>query len=212
AADREGAGQEERVSPGRIGALTTAIRRAFSLRAEKTTVESSQMYPGKAKVPVHRLHEWPLATRGDSFVLVAERRPGKTRENKPYLALTFKNLRRTVQTVVWGDGDLYPIADRDWGPGTFLRVRGVLFEHETYGLSIELEGARIVVPEKDAPDGFAEADFVERSRFDSAKMFAELRYLAEAEIADRPLRALVLHLLDTHAVILHNLPAHPRAF
>src|SRR5262245_7011255 len=107
-----------------------------------------------------------MGKRADTFVLISERRPGKTRENKPYLAFTSKNLRRTVSTVVWADSDFYPVCDRDWVPGIYLRVRGALFEHEIYGPQIEIEAARIVVPEKDAPDGFAEADFVERSRFD----------------------------------------------
>ncbi len=55
-------------------------------------------------------------------------------------------------------------------------------------------------------------DFIERSRFDSEKMFVELRSLAEAEMTDPPLRMLVLKLLDSHASTLKNLPAHPRAF
>ena len=43
-------------------------------------------------------------------------------------------------------------------------------------------------------------------------MFAELRALAEAEVADEPLRTLVLRLLDEHADALKALPAHPRAY
>lgn len=88
----------------------------------------------------------------------------------------------------------------------------MLTEHETYGPQFDIEAARIVVPEKDAPDGFVESDFVERSRFDSTKMFADLRSLAETEIADAPARSLVLKLLDDHSNTLLNLPAHPRAF
>ncbi|HEY2786501.1 MAG TPA: HD domain-containing protein [Fimbriiglobus sp.] len=170
------------------------------------------MLSSKSKIPVHALHEMPLGKRADTFVLIAERRPGKTRENKPYLVFTLKNLRRSVSAIVWGDAELYLLCDREWLPGLFLRIRGVLYEHETYGPQIAIEGARIAVPEKDAPDGFAEGDFIERSRFDSGKMFAELRSLAETEIAGTPLRSLVLKLLDTHAANLANLPAHPRAF
>jgi 3'-5' exoribonuclease len=166
----------------------------------------------KPKVPVFKLHELPFNKRADTFALISERRPGKTREGKPFLAFTLKDLRRTVSTVIWGDGELYPICDRDWVPGLYLRLRGALTESETYGPQFAIEQVRIAEPAKDAADGFAEADFVERSRFDSAAMFAELRALAEAEIADPPLKALVLKLLDAHAVTLQNLPAHPRAF
>jgi 3'-5' exoribonuclease len=170
------------------------------------------VYPGKSKVPVVPLHEFPLGKRADTFALIAERRPAKTREGKPYLVFTLKSLRRTVSAVIWSDADFYPLADRDWVTGLFLRLRGVLTDHETYGLQLAVEGARIAEPAKDAADGFREADFVERSRFDSEAMFVELRALAEGEIADPPARALVLSVLDRHAASLKSLPAHPRAF
>lgn len=66
------------------------------------------MFSAKSKVPVFRLHDLPLGKRADTFVLLAERRPGKTRENKPYLAFTLKSLRRTVSAVVWGTGTSIP--------------------------------------------------------------------------------------------------------
>jgi 3'-5' exoribonuclease len=63
------------------------------------------------------------------------------------------------------------------------------------------------VAEADTADGFTPTDFVEHSRHDAAAMWVELRGLAEAQIADEPLRRLVLTLLDRHAGPFQRLPA-----
>jgi 3'-5' exoribonuclease len=62
------------------------------------------------------------------------------------------------------------------------------------------------VTDADAADGYNPLEFVERSRRDSAEMFTELRALVETEIADEPLRKLVLVILDGHADRLQWLP------
>jgi 3'-5' exoribonuclease len=68
------------------------------------------------------------------------------------------------------------------------------------------------IRDEDKLDGFAEADFFDRSRFDSDAMFTELRALAESQLRDEPLRMLVLGLLDTHATALKLLPASVKTF
>ena len=55
--------------------------------------------------------------------------------------------------------------------------------------------------------GLSDADFYDRSRLDPGQSFAELRRTVETEIADLPLRSLVVGLLDTHAETLKRLPA-----
>ena len=92
-----------------------------------------------------------------------------------------------------------------------FKVRGAYTEHERYGPQVDLHQVRLVRDE-DRTDGFREADLVERSRFDSDAMFADLRTLVEAEVKDAPLRQLVLALLDRNADALKRLPAHPRTF
>jgi 3'-5' exoribonuclease len=78
--------------------------------------------------------------------------------------------------------------------------------HERYGPQIDVVAIR-EVSDEDRADGFDPAEFVEHSRFDREKMFAELRGLAETNIADEPLRRLVLGLLDRHAEAIKRLPA-----
>src|SRR5205085_12051926 len=90
-------------------------------------------------------------------------------------------------------------------------IRGLYEEHKVYGPQLELANIR-PVNDADRTDGFELTQFVESSRFDRAAMFAELRGLAESQIADKPLRRLVLLLLDRHADPLQNLPATQRHF
>src|SRR5207302_8788220 len=61
-------------------------------------------------------------------------------------------------------------------------------------------------------EGFDPADFGLRTRYDPDVMLAELKALAETQIADEPLRRLVLTLLDRHAGPLKHLPATQRHF
>lgn len=64
----------------------------------------------------------------------------------------------------------------------------------------------------DKADGFNAADFVAGTRFDPTAMLAELTALVEKEIADEPLRRLVLTLLERYAEPLTRLPATLRNF
>jgi hypothetical protein len=67
----------------------------------------------------------------------------------------------------------------------------VYSEHERYGPQLEVERIR-PISDTDRADGFDPLEFVAGSRFDPDKMLAELRGVAEAEIADAPFRQLVV--------------------
>lgn len=164
--------------------------------------------PRPAVVPFHLA---PAGKPADFFALLADKKPGKTRDGKPFFTCQFKDRRRTAAGMVWADGPFFAACEADWQPGQFFKVRGVFGEHDRYGPQVELVQVRAVMP-ADADDGFREADFRDRSRFDGPAMLAELRELAAAELRDAPLRALVVGLLDAHADRLPDLPAHPRAF
>jgi 3'-5' exoribonuclease len=164
--------------------------------------------PKPAVVPLHQLRPGQPA---DFFALLSEKVRGTTRDGKPYYTCRFRDLRRTAEAKVWADSPLFSECEADWQPGMTFKVRGVYAEHERYGPQVELHQVR-PTREEDQADGFREADLVERSRFDSDVMFADLRALVEAEVKDEPLRHLVLALLDRHADALKRLPAHPRTF
>ena len=158
-------------------------------------------------VPLHQLTPGPPA---DFFALLSDKQKGTTRDGKPYFACKFRDLRRTVSVMVWQDHKEFAHAE-GWQPGGFFKLRGSFAEHEKYGPQVELVQLR-EVKESDRGDGFREADFYDRSRFDSDAMLGELRALAEKEIRDDPLRRLTLGLLDTHAEKLKHLPASDRRF
>ncbi len=157
--------------------------------------------------PLHQLAPGPPA---DFFALLADKQKGTTRDGKPYFALKFRDLRRTVSVMVWQDSKDYAAAE-GWHPGGFFKIRGTYAEHDKYGPQVDVQQVR-EVRDTDRADGFREADFYDRSRFDSDVMLAELRALAEKELRDAPLRALTVNLLDTHAEALKKLPASDRKF
>ncbi len=161
-----------------------------------------------AAVPFHLA---PAGKPSVFFALLADKKAGKTRDAKPFYTCQFKDRRRTASAMIWADGPFYAACEADWRPGQFFKLQGVFGEHDRYGPQVELLKVRPVT-EQDAADGFREADFHDRSRFDSAAMFAELRTLAVAELRDDAARALVVGLLDAHSDRLAELPAHPRAF
>jgi 3'-5' exoribonuclease len=160
----------------------------------------------KAKPPVNRLSELAEGQLGDFFALLAERSRGATREGKPFYTCRFRDLRRTVTYMAWADGKHFAECEANWHEGHFYKVRATYGQHERYGPQIDILAIR-EVSEEDRANGFDPAEFVEHSRYDREQMFAELRGLTEANIADEPLRRLVLGLLDKHADAIKRLPA-----
>jgi 3'-5' exoribonuclease len=130
-----------------------------------------------------------------------------TREGKDYYACRFRDARRTVAFMAWGDGPWYGPCEREWQAGQFYKLRAVYGEHERYGPQLtEVHNIRPAA-DTDRAEGFDPAQLVEASRYDPAAMLAELKALATAHVADEPLRRLVLTLLDRHAGPLQRLPA-----
>jgi 3'-5' exoribonuclease len=165
----------------------------------------------RPKPPVVRLSELVPGQQGDFFALLCERSKGATREGKPFYTCRFRDLRRTVALMVWADSPWFEKCEKEWREGQFYKLRAVYGEHDRYGPQIDLHAIR-PVSDEDKADGFDPAEFVEQSRFDRQKMFAELRELAEANIKDEPLRRLVLGLLDRHAERLKRSPATVNRF
>ncbi len=161
----------------------------------------------KAKPVQARLSDLVPGQLADFFALLAEKNKGATREGKAYYACRFRDARRNVAFMVWGDGPWFGQCENDWQPGHFYKLRAVYGHHERYGPQIvELAEIRLAT-DGDRASGFDPAQLVESSRYDPETMFVELKALATSQIADEPLRRLVLALLDKHAVALKRLPA-----
>src|SRR5436309_5816194 len=119
------------------------------------------------KPPLSKLSELTNGQRADFFVLLVDRVRGVTREGKPYYHCRFRDARRTVSFMAWGDDRWFARAERDWQVGQFFKLRAVYQEHERYGPQVEIHNIRLIKDE-DRQDGFDEADFVETSRHDPA--------------------------------------------
>jgi 3'-5' exoribonuclease len=147
----------------------------------------------------------------DCFVQLAEKTRKNMPDGKPFFMCKYRDARRTVGAVpIWGDAPLFEPA-LEWQVGQFFKVRATYLEHDKYGPQLDIEQIR-PVEERDRAEGFSELDFVERSRHDPAEMFAELLALVNGEIADGPLRALVLYLLNANATALKQLPGSVRHY
>jgi 3'-5' exoribonuclease len=158
------------------------------------------------KPSVVRLSALQPGDGGDFFALLSERKAGVTQAGKPYFHCRFRDARRSVSFMAWGDDKWYAPCERDWQVGQFFKIRGVYQEHERYGPQIEVTKLRRVI-DADHDDGLHESDFVECSRHDPGQAWAELLELANKHVADEALRGLVLALLDEHGERLRTLPA-----
>lgn len=158
------------------------------------------------KPPIVRLSEMKPDQQGDFFAFLAERSRGATREGRPFYTCRFRDLKRTATVMVWADGPWYEKCGAEWREGHFYKLRANYTEHEKYGPQLELVNLRPTT-EADAEDGFDPSEYVAHTRHNRETMFAELRELAIARIADEPLRRLVVSLLDWNAIPLKRLPA-----
>jgi 3'-5' exoribonuclease len=165
----------------------------------------------KSKPPLVRLCDMTAGQSGDFFALLSERTRGARKDGKPFYTCRFRDAGRTVTAMIWSDGDWYVDCERDWREGQFFKIRAVYQEHPTYGPQIELANLRIVNDE-DKTAGFDPMQFIEHTRYDVDAMFQELWTLAESQIADVPLRRLVLTILDRNKTQLKQLPASQKHF
>ncbi len=164
-----------------------------------------------SRTKIARLSEMKQGDTADFFALLVARNRSTTRDNKPFYSCRFRDARRTVSCVFWSDSALFESCQNEWREGQCYKIRAAYGEHERYGPQIEVLQIR-PVRDEDREQGFDLLEFVERSRFDATATFAELRALVEAEVADEPLRRLVLTLLDRNRERLLMLPATQRHY
>jgi 3'-5' exoribonuclease len=165
----------------------------------------------KAKPTLVRLADLKPGDGGDFYALLAEKIRAARRDGKPYYTCRFRDARRTVAFMVWGDGPWFTNCEQDWEEGQFYKIRGTYEEHAVYGPQLELANIRPVT-EGDRDDGFDPLDFVESSRFNVEAMYQDLWNLAETHLQDVPLRRLVMTLLERHSKALKAAPATLKHF
>src|SRR4051812_5692210 len=121
------------------------------------------------KTAITRLSDLKEGERGTFFALLTERIRNEKRDGKPFYICKFRDLRRSVGFVAWGDGAFFQACDTEWRPNQFFKIRAEYGVHPKYGPQIDIQQIRHVL-DRDAADGFDPTDLVERSRFDSDVM------------------------------------------
>lgn len=159
------------------------------------------------KLPVVRLCDLTPGELVDTFAMLSEKSRQLTRDGKPYYTCRFRDRKTSFSAVVWADSPLFADCESDWHPGRFFKLRCTLVEHEKYGPQLALGPVRYAIEGECDP-----YDLMPGSRFSPDEMFPELRALVETELADEPLRRLVLLILDQQAAKLRLLPASPRHY
>jgi 3'-5' exoribonuclease len=152
-------------------------------------------------MPIVTLTEMSPGQEADLFLLMTVKEELKTKTNKPYFRVGFRDGSREVSFPVWGDSP-WAVDCRDrWNPGVFYKLRAV-YRETNFGPQLEIRKIREVV-EADAADGFDPTLCLPRSRFDPQQMFDELLTMARKHIGNTILRRLVESLLaDNHDALL----------
>lgn len=159
-------------------------------------------------IPILPLADMEDGQEADVFVVMTSKVELRTRDNKPYFKVGFRDHRREVVFPIWGDSTWADDCRRNWTPGAYYKIRAT-YRESVYGPQLEIRKIREVTP-ADAEDGFDPADFLPQSRFDPQAMFDELRTLASDHIEHSGLRQLVFDILDANRAALLVLPAARR--
>lgn len=144
---------------------------------------------------------------GDVFALLASKEQAKTRNDKPYYRVQFRDSRRTVTAMIWSDAAHFVDCDENWKEGDFYKLRGRYFEND-YGQQFEIEKIR-PLESNDYDEGFDESDFLPASRFSVDAMWDELAGHVKS-ITEEPLKQLVLAIFEKFGDTLRTHPAASR--
>ncbi len=174
----------------------------------KRTLFNETEGPAGETPDVRKLSQLEPGQQADCYALLSDRQRAETRDGKPYYRCQFRDLARTVTSMIWNDSTWFEACDEQWQSGSFFKLRCRYLENQ-YGPQIEILQIREVTDE-DRQHGFDPADYLPRSRFDASAMYEELRGLVLGEIADVPLRNLVLRVLEAHRERICEYPAASR--
>jgi 3'-5' exoribonuclease len=159
-------------------------------------------------MPLLTLTEIAPGQEADLFLLLTVKEELKTKANKPYYRVGFRDGGREVSFPIWGDSPWAADCRDRWNPGAFYKVRAV-YQETSYGPQLEIRKIREVV-DGDAADGFDPTLCLPQSRFDPRQMYDELLQIARDRIQNVALRQLVESLFTGNREALLKFPAARR--
>ena len=151
------------------------------------------------------LFELTNGQEADFFALLSAKETMTTRDGKPYFRVTFRDAKREVSFPIWGDSPLAGACRDEWTLGEFYKLRAT-YRETNYGPQLDIRRIR-GVNEEDVAAGFDSSMCLPKARVDAEVMFQELRTLVETTIQDKPVRRLVVAILDDNHEALLRLPA-----
>lgn len=123
-------------------------------------------------MPITTLSEMSAGQEADLFLLMIGKDELKTKTDKPYFKVGFRDGTREVSFPIWSDSP-WAVECRDrWTPGVFYKIRAV-YRETSFGPQLEIRKIRETV-EADAADGFDPNACLSRSRFESRTMYDAL--------------------------------------
>lgn len=146
--------------------------------------------------------------QGDCFVLLTTKERAQTRDGKPYYRCGFRDGKRAATAMIWSDVGWFADCESKWTVGEFYKVR-CSYSENSYGSQIEIDRIR-PVEANDREQGFDPDAFYDHTRFDKDEMFQELLQICEVQIAEVPLRQLVVGLLQSHTELIKRMSAASR--
>jgi 3'-5' exoribonuclease len=158
--------------------------------------------PEVERIPLYALKEGQTA---EFFAVIVEIQEKTTKSNDPFFRVVLRDQKRNLPANVWFNSPFFDVFKRNWKVGQHLRVRATLDKKFNNLNLLEVKEAT----DADREFGYDPRDFENATRFDAEEMFAELLEFAK-KIADKPLRTLVLNLLEGNAEKFKRQPAASR--
>lgn len=140
------------------------------------------------------LREMTPGLYADTFALLSDRNEARTKDDRPYFRVTFRDAKRSAVAMLWHDHGLFPDCQENWKVGTFYKLRCRYTEHPKHGAQLEIDRLR-PINDADRESGFKEDHFYATSRYDRATMFEQLLEIVREHITEAPLQELVLAIL-----------------
>ncbi len=157
--------------------------------------------------PVLPLSELVAGQEADTFAQLVRKEAARTRDNRPYWRVSFRDARREVSFPIWDD---HLLADEvaSWQLGQDYKLRAT-YRESPFGPQLEVRRVRLVTPD-DTADGYRPEALRPRGALEPEDVFDELVALIQRAIADPPLAAMLRELLEIHREALLRLPASSR--
>lgn len=148
-------------------------------------------------VPLVLFREMLPGQLSDTFAMLGAKDEARTRDDKPYFRVTFKDARRSATAMIWADNAFFEACRDTWKVGGFYKLR-CRFEESSYGPQVDLDRIREAV-DADREAGFDPDSFFPTSRYNREEMFAELVALVREHVDEEPVQRLLLEILEENA-------------